>query len=96
MSHRASVSHRAPCLTVPRVSPCPLVSQELDGNFTEENRRKCTEAAGPLLTAVDELTEFASSPQFASVPAKISQQVNRALSVNTPFCGDRGVIAAFG
>ena len=41
----------------------------------EENRRKCAEAARPLTDAVEELTMFASSPEFASKPAKISPQV---------------------
>ena len=49
--------------------------QALDSDFTEENRRKCAEAARPLTDAVEELTMFASSPEFASKPAKISPQV---------------------
>lgn len=51
--------------------------QALDSNFTDDNRRKCAEAAKPLLNAVDELTTFASSPEFASVPAKISHKVKK-------------------
>jgi talin len=49
--------------------------QALDSNFTEENRQKCAEAAKPLVNAVDELTTFASSPEFASKQAKISPKV---------------------
>lgn len=48
----------------------------MDSDFTEENRQRCAEAARPLLSAVDELTTFASSPEFASKPAKISAQVS--------------------
>ncbi|KAK3096284.1 hypothetical protein FSP39_025308 [Pinctada imbricata] len=50
----------------------------LDSEFTEENRRRCAEAAKPLTDAVDELTTFASSPEFASMPAKISPQAKKA------------------
>lgn len=52
-----------------------FVTQALDSDFTDENRQKCAEAARPLINAVDELTTFASSPEFASKPAKISAQV---------------------
>ncbi|XP_076439084.1 talin-1-like isoform X2 [Babylonia areolata] len=50
----------------------------LDSDFTEENRRRCAEAARPLTDAVEELTTFASSPEFASKPAKISHQAQKA------------------
>ncbi|CAG5121597.1 unnamed protein product, partial [Candidula unifasciata] len=50
----------------------------LDSDFTEENRQNCAEAARPLISAVDELTTFASSPEFASKPAKISAQARQA------------------
>lgn len=55
------------------------VGQALDIDFTEENRQQCAAAADPLIRAVDELTTFASSPEFASVPAKISHQVRYSL-----------------
>ncbi|XP_029174486.1 talin-1 isoform X3 [Nylanderia fulva] len=44
----------------------------LDKNYSDANREKCTEATKPLLEAVDNLCTFASSPEFASQPAKIS------------------------
>jgi talin len=50
--------------------------QVLDSEFTDDNRKKCAEAAKPLLQAVEVLSTFASSPEFASVPAKISDKVN--------------------
>ena len=50
--------------------------QVLDNEFTDENRRRCAEAARPLVSAVEELTTFACSPEFASVPAKISHPVS--------------------
>ncbi|RUS77310.1 hypothetical protein EGW08_014937, partial [Elysia chlorotica] len=50
----------------------------LDQDFTDENRQKCAEAAKPLIRAVDELTTFASSPEFASKPAKVSAQARKA------------------
>ncbi|CAI9742944.1 talin-1-like isoform X1 [Octopus vulgaris] len=52
--------------------------KNLDIDFTEENRQNCAKAAVPLLKAVDELTCFASSPDFASVPAKISTEAQKA------------------
>ena len=54
-----------------------MFTQALDSDFTDANRLKCSDAAKPLLQAVDELTTFASSPEFASVPAKISLQVGQ-------------------
>ncbi|XP_070547100.1 talin-1-like isoform X3 [Ptychodera flava] len=50
----------------------------LDGNFSDENRQKCAAATRPLLEAVDNLCTFASSPEFASIPAKISVQAKKA------------------
>ncbi|XP_011052007.1 PREDICTED: talin-1 isoform X3 [Acromyrmex echinatior] len=44
----------------------------LDQNYSDINREKCAEATKPLLEAVDNLCTFASSPEFASQPAKIS------------------------
>merc|ERR1719193_2036756 len=46
--------------------------KKLDGNYTEENRQATAASTRPLIEAVDNLTQFASSPEFASVPAKIS------------------------
>uniref|UniRef100_A0A8C9VV10 Talin 1 n=1 Tax=Scleropages formosus TaxID=113540 RepID=A0A8C9VV10_SCLFO len=46
----------------------------LDGAFNPENREKCRAATGPLIEAVDNLTAFASNPEFASVPAQISPE----------------------
>uniref|UniRef100_A0A4W4GFY5 I/LWEQ domain-containing protein n=1 Tax=Electrophorus electricus TaxID=8005 RepID=A0A4W4GFY5_ELEEL len=46
----------------------------LDGDFSDENREKCRVAAAPLTDAVGSLTTFASSPEFASVPAQISRE----------------------
>ncbi|CAG5867082.1 unnamed protein product [Menidia menidia] len=46
----------------------------LDGAFNEENREKCRAATGPLIEAVDNLTAFASNPEFASIPAQISPE----------------------
>ncbi|XP_034178669.2 talin_middle and talin-RS domain-containing protein rhea isoform X1 [Osmia lignaria lignaria] len=44
----------------------------LDSDYSEANRERCAEATKPLLEAVDNLCTFASSPEFASHPAKIS------------------------
>lgn len=52
-----------------------VCAQALDGAFNPENRQKCKAATGPLIEAVDNLTAFASNPEFASVPAQISPEV---------------------
>ncbi|XP_039650756.1 talin-2 [Perca fluviatilis] len=46
----------------------------LDGDFSDENRSKCRVATAPLIEAVENLTTFASNPEFASIPAKISNE----------------------
>ncbi|XP_038136879.1 talin-2a isoform X2 [Cyprinodon tularosa] len=50
----------------------------LDGDFSEENRGRCRVATAPLIEAVENLTTFASNPEFASVPAKISKEGSEA------------------
>ena len=63
----------------PLPSPPLLLSlQALAGNLSEENRQACAETTQPLVEAVEALTTFASSPQFASTPAKISAQARLA------------------
>lgn len=47
----------------------------MDGDFSEENRNRCRVATAPLIEAVENLTTFASNPEFASVPAQISSEV---------------------
>ncbi|XP_013778384.1 talin-2-like [Limulus polyphemus] len=44
----------------------------LDQDPSEANRQNCSAATKPLIEAVESLTTFANSPEFASVPAKIS------------------------
>ncbi|XP_037295734.1 LOW QUALITY PROTEIN: talin-1-like [Manduca sexta] len=46
----------------------------LDTDYSEENRARCAAATGPLQDAVRSLCQFADSPEFASIPAKISPQ----------------------
>lgn len=50
----------------------------LDQDPNEVNRQRCGEATRPLIEAVDSLTTFASSPEFAGVPAKISHKARAA------------------
>uniref|UniRef100_A0A674DRT9 Talin 2 n=1 Tax=Salmo trutta TaxID=8032 RepID=A0A674DRT9_SALTR len=47
----------------------------LDGDFSEENRNRCHVATTPLIEAVENLSTFSSSPEFASIPAQISNEV---------------------
>ncbi|KAK2818760.1 hypothetical protein Q5P01_024321 [Channa striata] len=51
----------------------------LDGAFNHDNREKCKAATGPLIEAVDNLTAFASNPEFASIPAQISPEGHAAM-----------------
>ncbi|NXS85279.1 TLN1 protein, partial [Erpornis zantholeuca] len=51
----------------------------LDGDFNEENRERCRAATAPLIEAVDNLTAFASNPEFATIPAQISPEGRRAM-----------------
>lgn len=62
------------------IKSCVCVScpQALAGDLNNENRRACAETTRPLVEAVESLTTFASSPQFASTPAKISAQARQA------------------
>ncbi|KAK2854302.1 hypothetical protein Q5P01_006963 [Channa striata] len=50
----------------------------LDGDFSDENRNRCRVATAPLIEAVENLTTFASNPEFASVPARISSEGSAA------------------
>ena len=47
----------------------------MEGGLTDVNRQHCAEAAKPLFQAVETLTTFAVSPEFASSPATISAKV---------------------
>uniref|UniRef100_A0A452J4Z5 I/LWEQ domain-containing protein n=1 Tax=Gopherus agassizii TaxID=38772 RepID=A0A452J4Z5_9SAUR len=50
----------------------------LDGDFSDDNRNKCRIATAPLIEAVENLTAFASNPEFVSIPAQISMEGSRA------------------
>uniref|UniRef100_A0A2K6N5M4 Talin 2 n=1 Tax=Rhinopithecus bieti TaxID=61621 RepID=A0A2K6N5M4_RHIBE len=50
----------------------------LDGDFSEDNRSKCRMATAPLIEAVENLTAFASNPEFVSIPAQISSEGSQA------------------
>lgn len=49
--------------------------QALDGDFSDDNRNRCRVATTPLLEAVENLSTFANNPEFASIPAQISNEV---------------------
>ncbi|CAN7974841.1 unnamed protein product, partial [Ixodes persulcatus] len=50
----------------------------LDQEPNEVNRQRCGDATRPLVEAVDSLTTFASSPEFAGMPARISHKARAA------------------
>ena len=52
--------------------------QVLAADVSDANREACASTTRPLVDAVDALVTFASSPQFASTPAKISAQARLA------------------
>ncbi|XP_032062690.1 talin-1-like [Aythya fuligula] len=45
----------------------------------KENRERCRTATAPLIEAMDNLTAFASNPEFATVPAQISPEGCRTM-----------------
>ena len=57
---------------------CFMSPQALAGDLSDKNREGCAETTKPLIESVEALTTFASSPQFASTPAKISAQARKA------------------
>ncbi|XP_046974638.1 talin-1 isoform X11 [Vanessa cardui] len=46
----------------------------LDADWSERHRARCAAATAPLLDAVRSLRQFADSPEFAAVPARLSQR----------------------
>jgi talin len=50
----------------------------LDQDYSQRNRDNCAAATQPLIEAVENLCTFANSPDFASIPAKISQTARQA------------------
>ncbi|XP_073240951.1 talin-like [Porites lutea] len=50
----------------------------LAGDMTEANREACAEATKPLINSVESLTAYALSPEFAPLPAKISEEARSA------------------
>ena len=61
----------------------------LAGDLSEANRQACAETTKPLVEAVEALTTFASSPQFASTPAKISAQAKQTQEPITLVCSQQ-------
>jgi len=53
----------------------------MEGGLTDSNRQRCAEAAKPLLHAVETLTTFAVSPEFASKPATVSAKVDQSVCI---------------
>lgn len=54
------------------------LSSALDQDYSDANRARCSAATKPLLEAVENLCSFANSPEFASVPAKISAKARES------------------
>lgn len=80
LNHLPSVYDPAEPLQMGSCMPetnCHVLCQALDGDFSEDNRNKCRIATAPLIEAVENLTAFASNPEFVSIPAQISMEVGR-------------------
>ena len=45
--------------------------------MSDNNREACAAATKPLIDSVESLTAYALSPEFAPVPAKISDEVKK-------------------
>ena len=45
--------------------------------MSDNNREACAAATKPLIDSVESLTAYALSPEFAPVPAKISDEVRK-------------------
>ena len=58
---------------------CIICLQTLAGDMSEPNREACAAATKPLINSVESLTAYALSPEFAPLPAKISEEVRRCL-----------------
>ena len=56
-----------------------FIPQVVGSTFTQENRRRCADAAIPLMEAVENITSYASLPEFLSVPAQITPQVGKVI-----------------
>ncbi|XP_035914111.1 talin-2 isoform X3 [Anopheles stephensi] len=50
----------------------------LDQDYSPASRQRCAAATEPLLEAVSSLCHFASSPEFISIPARISTEGRKA------------------
>ena len=58
-------------------SSCDFCFQVLASDMSDKNREACAAATKPLIDSVESLTAYALSPEFAPVPAKISDEVRK-------------------
>ena len=65
--------------------------KRLDSNFTDGNRLSTANSTRPLIEAVGNLYQFASSPEFASVPANMSEEEQKAQMAI--FASEKQIIA---
>ncbi|XP_077954056.1 talin-2-like isoform X4 [Gasterosteus aculeatus] len=56
----------------------PTYQNAYDGDFSDNNSNRCRVATAPLLGAVENLSTFANNPEFASIPAQISNEGSAA------------------
>jgi len=68
----------------------------MEAGSSEGNRQHCAEAAKPLLQAVETLTTFTASPDFASIPATISAKVIDSLHRADFVCSTFSPVWIFG
>lgn len=56
---------------------CDFSFKVLASDMSDNNREACAAATKPLIDSVESLTAYALSPEFAPVPAKISDEVRK-------------------
>lgn len=66
-----------PRYTVTQLLSCDFSFQVLASDMSDTNREACAAATKPLINSVESLAAYALSPEFAPVPAKISDEVRK-------------------
>ena len=71
--------------TVSQLDSRDFSFQVLASDMSDNNREACAAATKPLINSVESLTAYALSPEFAPVPAKISDEVRKRFLISSLF-----------
>jgi len=66
-----------PRYAITQLNSCDFSFQVLASDMSDNNREACAAATKPLIDSVESLTAYALSPEFAPIPAKISDEVRK-------------------